>query len=61
MDIGFRIHKDSQVFDRVSAKYKGLTEFLIINECITSPSQSNDYSLLNLNFIKLKVHHPRVE
>lgn len=44
MEKGFRIHKYSQVFDSVSAKYKDVTEFVIINKCITFPSESNDYS-----------------
>jgi len=61
MEIGFRIHKYSQVFDRISGRCKGLTEFVIINKYITFPSESYVYSLLNLNFIKLRVHHPRIE
>ena len=50
MEIGFRIHKYSQVFDRVSARYKGLTEFVIINKCITFPSQKLRLQLTKFEF-----------
>jgi hypothetical protein len=61
MERGFQIHKYSQVFDRVSASYISLMEFVNVNKCITFPSESNDYSLVNLNFIKLRVPYPRID
>jgi hypothetical protein len=57
----FGISKYSQVFNGVGTSYSGLTEFIIIDQCISFLEKEITLVLLILSFMKFAVHQPCTE